>query len=659
MAKPTAVRKYGKATRKPTADILFAQLPRSPLKSETRAIPEPTQESYDNARESGEHEREADALQPGPDTLEPSPPQIPPVLDTEGTPSDKINQLVQQLESTTPTKGFRMRLGSTAESEAIPDGTAHQRALCTIGWADVYANGEDDGIEKIAEASFAEVYRITNSNGTSILKVIRLESPIKPQTKAQVRSGLVDEEPHSEEDIQSELRISEWLADIPGFVVYKERYVIQGKAPKALLETHQAFYRRTKRKDPDRLQFYPSPSRYLDDTRFLVVELGDAGMALEDFELTSISQVWDIFLHTALALARAERLIEFEVSSPTLQTPLTWNALILKLPQHRDLHEGNLCVRQVRPPTTKPADSTSPRQFGYSGLDVTLLDYGLSRASDPESPLPGPATPPNQPPAATPTVFADLEEDLALFESTHAPQCAVYRQMRAYLIWGDRLPGTRSPPPTPNPTAAAATANPPPTPYPHSALTNAPLSWATHAPYTNVLWLAYLFRYLVDHFDTAKGGAGEGGAEGRKHQQRRRQEELRAFRRETRELQAHLDPAAPRGVLSFPSAAEVVGFAVEAGWSPNRMTVPSFHVSTRGIAHHGSRSAAATHSKSDPNDGQGCPDLWALHDNAVGFELLPAVSFWVSHNDGQLGRLLVLGSLRAANRPAFSPNRHQ
>jgi len=70
-----------------------------------------------------------------------------------------------------------------------------------------------------------------------------------------------------------------------------------------------------KRKDPDRLQFYPSPSRYLNDTRFLVVELGDAGTALEDLELQSTDQVWDVFLGVAVALARAENLIKFEVST--------------------------------------------------------------------------------------------------------------------------------------------------------------------------------------------------------------------------------------------------------------------------------------------------------------------------------------------------------
>ena len=181
----------------------------------------------------------------------------------------------------------------------------------SLTWEDVCPIG--DRIEKIAEASYAEVYRITNERGTSIIKVIRLDSPIKPQTKAQQRSGLVDEEPHSENDLAGELQISELLADIPGFVIYKEKYTVQGKTTPALLETHQTFHKKMKRKDPDRLQFYPSPSRYLNDTRFLVVELGDAGTALEDLDILSVDQIWDIFLHVAVALARAENLVRFEV----------------------------------------------------------------------------------------------------------------------------------------------------------------------------------------------------------------------------------------------------------------------------------------------------------------------------------------------------------
>ncbi|KAK3295880.1 uncharacterized protein B0H64DRAFT_432539 [Chaetomium fimeti] len=549
MARTTTIRKYGRNTRKQTAELLFAQLPTTPVKPERQVTPPIVSEGQPVATPMLESQKGSalgavELRKPGREAGSP--------------PSDEMmHQLVQQFDSTrlddvstsdakTDSRGSdhlspldsprnakdeAVNVESPPRVEHVDDGfeelgrEEYEVSYCddlrVLTWADVCAAG--DRVEKIAEASFAEVYRITNAHGTSIIKVVRLESPIKQQTKAQVRSGLVDEEPHSEEDMQGELRISEWLADIPGFVVYKEKYVVEGKAPKALLETHQAFHRRMKRSDPDRLQFYPSPSRYLDDTRFLVVELGDAGTALEDFELTSINQVWDIFLHTALALARAEDLIQFE---------------------HRDLHEGNLCIRQTRQPTARRI-STSPQQFGFSGLDVTILDYGLCRASDPDSScLPDTSTTTTTTSTPPPTAVAyDLEKDLTLFQSTHAPQCAVYRQMRAFLIHNDRFPPPEedpSPTTTPYPT----------TPYPPSSLTNKPISWTGYFPYTNVLWLAYLYAYLVGHF------RGDAAA-------------LRGFRRQTRELRAHLDPAAPRGVLSFPSAGEVVRFAVEAGHSPN------------------------------------------------------------------------------------------
>lgn len=204
-----------------------------------------------------------------------------------------------------------------------------QDSLRVLAWEDVCPHG--DRIEKIAEASYSEVYRITNDRGTSIIKVIRLTSPIRPQTKVQQKSGLVDEEPHSEDDLSGELQISELVADIPGFVIYKEKYIVQGRATPALLETHQNFHRRMKRKDPDRLQFYPSPSRYLNDTRFLVVELGDAGTALEDLEIGTAHQLWDILLGVSVALARAENLIRFEVGPPSTLNRrqghmLTWHS---------------------------------------------------------------------------------------------------------------------------------------------------------------------------------------------------------------------------------------------------------------------------------------------------------------------------------------------
>lgn len=305
---------YGKQSKASKAERLFAELPQSPMrKAPTKKPPTETEkppilaiadlmEQFSEIRikESCREVREGSQITEKTATLSKS--QNPAIA----------NHLVQRPE---PAQDVHVNLPSDDESQQAENSYA-ETTLRILSWEDVCPHG--DRIEKIAEASYAEVYRVTNDRGTSIIKVIRLHSPIRAKTKAQDRAKLVDEEPHAEEDIDGELQISEWLADIPGFVVYKERYVVQGKATRQLLETHQVFQRRMKRQDPGRAQFYPSPSRYLDDTRFLVVELGDAGIALEDWKLTTESQLWDIFFLVAVALARAEDLAMFEVRTAGL-----------------------------------------------------------------------------------------------------------------------------------------------------------------------------------------------------------------------------------------------------------------------------------------------------------------------------------------------------
>lgn len=185
-------------------------------------------------------------------------------------------------------------------------------------------------------------------------------------------------------------------------------------------------------------------------------------------------------------------------------------------PQHRDLHEGNICFRQVKSP--RPKTDNLPCLFGYSGLDVTILDYGLSRAEDTNS-------------LDSTPIANDLERDMSLFTSTHAKQCKVYRQMRSYLLKGDRiwLP----------PKAHKK-------PYQKGSL-GTPISWYAHYSYTNVLWLAYLYDYLVANFQGSK-------------------KELSAFKRETQELWMHLDPESSLEIMSFSSAEDIVEFVAEAGW---------------------------------------------------------------------------------------------
>lgn len=174
-----------------------------------------------------------------------------------------------------------------------------------------------------------------------------------------------------------------------------------------------------------------------------------------------------------------------------------------------------MCVRQARSPKLKTDKSLC--RFGYTGLDVTILDYGLSRAEDPEALSSNP-------------IANDLERDLSLFTSTHAKQCKVYRQMRSYLINGDRI---WLPPKSHN--------------NPYERGLHGPISWFQHHPYTNVLWLAYLYGYLVGNFRGTK-------------------KDLVGFKRDTEELWTHLNPETSLEIMSFSSAEDIVEFAVEAGW---------------------------------------------------------------------------------------------
>jgi serine/threonine-protein kinase haspin len=179
------------------------------------------------------------------------------------------------------------------------------------------------------------------------------------------------------------------------------------------------------------------------------------------------------------------------------------------------LHEGNLCIKQRSP--RRDRKRHAGQYFGYSGLDITILDYGLSRAGDLSR-------------EDTVPVAYDLEKDLSIFTSTHAPQCQVYRQMRSFMLRADR---TCLPPEQHN--------------TPHQAGIDGPLSWDAYEPYTNVLWLAYLYQYLLSNFAGPKG-------------------ELSSFKKETQELWKYLDPNAAEDVPCFSCAADIVHFAVESGW---------------------------------------------------------------------------------------------
>jgi hypothetical protein len=167
-------------------------------------------------------------------------------------------------------------------------------------WADLLEDRELT-IVKIAEASFAEVYRLSNSTGvTSIMKVMRFSGVYDP--------GLANfEATLAFEDMMSEIRIMEALGDLHGMLVFRSALIVRGKASPALTQASYDYLGTVKG------SYHPDPKDYSDNSTFMVIELGDAGGTLEDLKINDIDQVWDVLLGVVVALARAEMEFEFEV----------------------------------------------------------------------------------------------------------------------------------------------------------------------------------------------------------------------------------------------------------------------------------------------------------------------------------------------------------
>lgn len=373
-------------------------------------------------------------------------------------------------------------------------------ALAEVSWKD--ALPADSTVVKIAEASYAEVYRITNSHGSSIFKLMQMKISIDEESLQSDCTSIPDH-------FIPELRIMNLLADMPGYVRFKAAHLISGKPPKAFVDAWHEFileHEESLFTDPQTLNSGVS--------LFLAIELGDAGMVLENMLLSHIEYVWDILLGIIKALADAEVHFQFE---------------------HRDLHENNICVAFTGEELI-PIDPYSSLRFGLSGIEITILDYGLSRATVENGD----------------TVFNDLEKDLVVFHSTAreaipAMQFDSYRRMRNYLLTGRKTKTDKKwhvaqdPPEPTKPESSKAVKG--------QEKGSGRQEWSESMPYTNVLWIRYMLAYLSDRFE----GEDDEGWE----------EQKSFFEGEVAELKARLEPRCKNG---FESARDVAEYCFRRGW---------------------------------------------------------------------------------------------
>lgn len=281
-------------------------------------------------------------------------------------------------------------------------------------------------ITKIAEASYGEVYRLSlkqevpgfNKSNESVMKLIALkppgeeafekfqESDDKNEAKPKRRRS-PEQEPEEEDTswmscisaVASEVTLLRRLSSIPGFTNFRDMRVLRGRPGKPFVNAWKAY---NKSKPRGQKSIYPDPSKklsYNENQLWAVIEMQDAGTDLERVHLWNVWSVWDVFWGVVFAVAKGEENARFE---------------------HRDLHLGNVCIRSTRDEDIhEPIVGNVRGKFGFTGLEPTIIDYGLSRVemiSDVVEPA-EPVTPGTKNGEKEEEVaFWDLDLDPAVFE---------------------------------------------------------------------------------------------------------------------------------------------------------------------------------------------------------------------------------------------------
>ncbi|MCJ1418421.1 hypothetical protein MMC32_004768 [Xylographa parallela] len=225
-------------------------------------------------------------------------------------------------------------------------------------------------MQKIGEGSFAEVYRATSGGETVIMKIIPLNA----------RKGRGSRTFTSIEAAANEVQLLEKMQRILGFVEFRGACVLQGSMPSQLVKEWNDYKeqgRTVESRDPNKKY------TYLENQLWLLIEMSDAGTNLYPGQYMpcdtmcytpgdrylSVHRIWDIFWQIVRALAKAEVYAEFE---------------------HRDLHLGNICVRNSRAMSDKedltlvPSAEATPISLDNTGVQVTIIDYSLTRATTDE-----------------------------------------------------------------------------------------------------------------------------------------------------------------------------------------------------------------------------------------------------------------------------------
>ena len=238
---------------------------------------------------------------------------------------------------------------------------------------------------KIGEGVYGDVYKTKRDETPVVLKMIPIAGDFCVNGKPQ----------KTFEEILSEIVISKELSDLRhgtvygtgNFVEVKRVSLVEGRYHSVLLHQWDMYAKKNGTLN-DRPDMFP------DTQLFVVFELEACGCTLNSFEFNSLEEAYSVMAQVTLALAVAEKALQFE---------------------HRDLHWGNVLI--TRMPYT---DSTThyhmdgiPVSINSRGLHVSIIDFSLSRISRDGC-----------------SMFCDLSTEVTLFGFKGDCIFDIYRNMR-------------------------------------------------------------------------------------------------------------------------------------------------------------------------------------------------------------------------------------
>lgn len=290
-------------------------------------------------------------------------------------------------------------------------------------------------ISKIAEGSYGSVFRMSDKKKSQPETIGKL-MPLR------AKSGVGSRRASNTtiEAAASEVKLLELMSDVPGFVMFRAAEVLIGALPRALRDEYRAY---SAKEYGSNGGSSGADAWFPNHQAWLFIEMDDAGFELDDAltgaadgsGLLQVSMAGQRFL-----TVKRTRDIVWGVVEALMRGEQVHRF------EHRDLHLSNICVKVNK---GEEVDSGYELIPPATNVHVTIIDYTLSRATMPDNSL----------------IFNPMG-DLNLFQGDGSfdIQFDIYRHMKELVT---------------EPNAAKE-------------------GWDAHVPITNVLWISFLLRKLME-----------------------------------------------------------------------------------------------------------------------------------------------------------------